>query len=654
MWLAETAADTETLEVLAENGILFTVLSPYQAEAVRPLGQGGQSAGWSDARGGHVDTRRAYRCNLPSGRNIALFFYDGLLSQKIAFGGLLDNGEVFARQLIDAHEDNGQPILSHVATDGESYGHHHDHGDMALAYCLETLDNATDAQLTIYGEFLDFYPPEFEARIIEGSSWSCAHGVERWRSDCGCNTGTPGFHQKWRGPLRKALDWLRDELAPLFEKGTPFFKDPWGARDSYISVVLDRSPENVDRWLKENAGRTLSPRERTRALCLLEMQRAALLMFTSCGWFFDEISRIEALQILRYASRAMELARELFNRDLEPEFLRLLAGAPSNIPEFGNGARVYEMLVRPGRIDRAELAARYGLASILQDFAPDFVEGCWDFSGSASVAREEPSAFSAGTVRIRSRFTGQEGVYLFAANYRGGTSVLCGVAPEKELRPLPPSEAGELRGLFSGENEQKMVDRFGHALYSLRHIPADAQRNLLDELLKQDIRRIEQSVHAIVRNYDQLLEYLTTLDVRPPAIISSAAEIALTANILHDFEAALPDIRDIRKELQIAALWNVSPDAGQITFALVSWLKHRMMELCRTPDDIALIQHITSLISLFADEFKWRLSLYEAQNLYYALLRTRRHELRAAGPELRSALLRLGQTLQFSEALLKL
>ena len=209
--LAETAVDTETLEVLAEHGIRFTVLAPKQAAEVRPLGE----SAWRDVRGERVDTRRAYRCDLPSGRSIALFFYDGRISQEIAFGGLLNNGENFAYRLIHAHGESSLPTLSHVATDGESYGHHHDHGDMALAYCLETLDRSREAQLTVYGEFLALFPPEYAVRIVENSSWSCAHGVERWRGDCGCNAGTPGFHQRWRGPLREALDALRDRLANI-------------------------------------------------------------------------------------------------------------------------------------------------------------------------------------------------------------------------------------------------------------------------------------------------------------------------------------------------------------------------------------------------------------------------------------------------------
>ncbi len=646
MWLAETAVDTETLEVLAENGIRFTVLAPKQAAEVRSLGEGA----WRDVRGERVDTRLAYRCDLPSGRSIALFFYDGRLSQEIAFGGLLNDGENFAGRLIHAHGDSGLPTLSHVATDGESYGHHHDHGDMALAYCLETLDRSREAQLTVYGEFLALFPPEHAVRIVENSSWSCAHGVERWRGDCGCNAGTPGFHQRWRGPLREALDALREALADVFEReARSLFPDPWGARNAYIAVVLDRSAGNVDRWLARHAARPLAPAERVRALSLMELQRSALLMYTSCGWFFDDISRIETVQILRYAARAIELARELSGRDLTPEFLRMLKRAPSNVPELEDGERVYELLVRPGRVTRAQLAAHYGITSLFPDFEPEFSEGCWRFSGGASAP--SPGPFSAGTVRVRSDVTGEEETFLFAANHRGGTALLCGVAPERELREVPEEETAALHALFSGSDDKGLVGRFGHGLFSLRHILVDAQRRVLDKLLQRDIARIEEVVHSIVRSYDSLLDYLTTLDLRPPQAIASAAEIALTANIVHALERDTPDIPHLRSQLRLAARWRITLDVSRIGFAISGWLNRKMERLCSAPEDAASINGICGLLDLFLDEHPWRLSLYRAQNLYHALLTAPRQS--APSPELKDALHRLGRRLRFSEGMMK-
>ena len=215
MWLAETAVDIETLEALAANDIQFTVLAPRQAKATRKIGE----ANWVEVNERSVDTKRAYRYNLPSGKFINLFFYDGDISQGIAFNGLLNDGKRFAENLlsaIDQHTDESQ--LVHVATDGETYGHHHKHGDMALAFCLDYIEKDERVTLTNYSQFLSLAPPVYEAQIIENSSWSCVHGIERWRSDCGCSSGgREGWTQQWRKPLRDSLDWLRDAAAEVFE-----------------------------------------------------------------------------------------------------------------------------------------------------------------------------------------------------------------------------------------------------------------------------------------------------------------------------------------------------------------------------------------------------------------------------------------------------
>ena len=245
MWLAETAVDTETLEVLAENGILYTILAPRQARRVRR--KGGRS--WKDVTGDRIDPSRAYQVNLPSKKSISVFFYDGPISQGVAFEGLLNDGRRFADRLMSGFSDaRDWPQLSHIATDGESYGHHHRFGEMALTYALQHIDTGEQAELTNYGQFLERYPPDHFVEIVENSSWSCIHGVERWRSNCGCNSGGHGdWSQEWRGPLRAALDWLRDALNPIFEeRGKMLLKDPWAARDAYIRVILNRSDANVE------------------------------------------------------------------------------------------------------------------------------------------------------------------------------------------------------------------------------------------------------------------------------------------------------------------------------------------------------------------------------------------------------------------------
>jgi len=341
MWLPETAVDSESLDLLAQEGISFTVLSPFQAAAVE-----GEDGSWREIQGGAVDTRIPYLVDLPEGRSISVLFYAGAISHEIAFNGILDDGkDLGARLLQAAAEDGDGAWLAHVATDGESYGHHHRHGEMALAVALEMIEADPGVELTNYAEYLARHPATRRASVVEDSSWSCAHGVERWRSDCGCSTGrNPEWNQRWRGPLRDSLDWLRDQLIGPFEGvGSDLFPAPWAARDAYIEVVLGGSEA---RFLEENALPGLSEEQRDTAIGLLEIQHRAMLMYTSCGWFFDDISGLEAVFVLRHAGRVAQLAREVLKLDLETEFLARLEAARSNVDGM-TGRDVYQREVTP-------------------------------------------------------------------------------------------------------------------------------------------------------------------------------------------------------------------------------------------------------------------------------------------------------------------
>ena len=342
IWFPECAVDTPSLVAAAEAGLGFAVLAPHQAEAVRAT----NSSDWQPLEPGEVDTRNAYRCPLPDDRELALFFYDGPVSHDVSFGDGLADGAALAHRLAAIPGEAGQ-IVS-IATDGETYGHHHRFGEMALATCLETLESLPGVELTVFPAFLETHPPADEVRVRENSSWSCVHGVERWRAACGCHTGlNPGWNQEWRRPLRAAVEWLRDALAPIYEEQAGrLLRDPWQARDRYIDVLLEPGEAAVSNFLADHAGGILDDKQRRRALGLLEMQRWALLVFTSCGWFFDDVSELTSVQVMRSACRAMELCLELAGTDLEPGFVDILYAAQSNIPEQRTGADVYRRLAR--------------------------------------------------------------------------------------------------------------------------------------------------------------------------------------------------------------------------------------------------------------------------------------------------------------------
>lgn len=345
MWLPETAVDLESLEAFSEAGIRFTILGPHQAAGIRRIGENA----WLQVPGKGLDTRQSYLCNLPSGRAINVFFYDQLVSHDIAFGGLLQDGAGLARRLVGAFDQREEAQLVNVATDGETYGHHHRHADMALAFCFNFIESNKLAKITNYGEFLDRFPPILEVRVAENTSWSCAHGVERWRSNCGCaQQHKPGWSQEWRRPLRVAMDWLGDRLATIYwNEATKFLIDPWKTREEYVTVILDRRQEHEYRFIETHSKRGLSQEKGKSLLELLEMERCAMLMFASCGWFWDEISGIETVQILRYAGRAMQLARAATGINLESEFVDMLERAPGNYQQFRNGGEVYKSHVEP-------------------------------------------------------------------------------------------------------------------------------------------------------------------------------------------------------------------------------------------------------------------------------------------------------------------
>ncbi|HPD61732.1 MAG TPA: DUF3536 domain-containing protein, partial [Thermodesulfobacteriota bacterium] len=432
MWLPETAVDLETLDILSQHDIRFTILAPHQARRIRHIG----ATKWQDVGGGKIDPTTAYKLRLPSGRDISLFFYDGPISRAVAFERLLNKAEVFVQRLMSGFSESRKwPQIVHIATDGETYGHHHRFGDMALAYALNYIETKKIARLTNYGEYLEKYPPFFEVEIYENTSWSCIHGVERWRSNCGCNTGShPEWNQEWRAPLRVSLDWLRDALEVPFEKkATALLKDPWGARNDYINVLLDPSWKNFETFLNRHA---LHPQDNAEAITarkLMGLQRHAMLMYTSCGWFFDELSGIETLQNLYYAARALQLAKELFGYNLEPRFLPLLSKATSNIPDWGDGRLIYNKIIKPAVINLEKVGAHYAISSLFRNYPEKAPIFCFTAEQEDYQTSEAGKAkLVIGKVWITSEITSEKAHLCFGVIHFGDHNLSCGVREYQE------------------------------------------------------------------------------------------------------------------------------------------------------------------------------------------------------------------------------
>ena len=624
MWLAEAAVDLETLEVLAQEGIKFTLLAPGQARRVRKIG--GRS--WRDVSGQRVDPKMPYLCRLPSGKSIAIFFYDGPISNDIAFGKLLVRGEHLADRLRGAFvEKQGGPQLVNIATDGETYGHHHRFGDMALAYCLHHIEANDLARITVYGEYLEQQPPTHEVEIHEDSSWSCVHGVARWKEACGCCSGSnPGWHQDWRAPLRQAMDWLRDKLIELYEKEAPqYLKDPWRARDDYIDVILDRSPSSVVRFLQAHAARELDAEDKVKARKLLEMQLYAMLMFTSCGWFFDEVSGIETVQIILYAARALQLARETAGWDLEPEYLSLLERVPSNIPEFATAAGVYGRLIRPEMLDLLRVGAHYAIASLFAG-SPEKVD-LFCYSAQSEIYDRLESGrqkLAVGRARLCSNITGEDRVVSFAVVHFGDQNIMGGV---KEY-----AGDGEFEGLrrtisadFSGNKMPDVIshiDRFfGQHSYSLWHLFKDEQRRILNQIAEPSIGEVESSLWRSFKDHQPLMEAMNKLRIPLPRAFYATAKFVFNRELrkllLEEEETDLGKLRLLVSGVQ---LWPIKLDKKTLGYAATQRINKLMECLSTAPADRGLLEKIDTLLEIFNQApLELPLDLWKAQNIYFSL-----------------------------------
>lgn len=625
MWLPETAVDSETLDILAEHGIRFVILAPRQAEAVREK----NASLWTNVTGERIDTSRAYLCPLPSGRSLSLFFYQGGLAQKVAFGDALRNGDDFAKMLIGALPESATlRRLVSVATDGETFGHHHKYGDMALAYCLDIIERSRSASLTIFGEYLDSAPPVDEVRIVENSSWSCVHGVGRWKEDCGCSAHSrPGWNQRWRGPLREALDTLRDAVAPLFEREAGrFFPDPWGARDRYIEVVSDHTRSKAVPFLEQETGRELSREERVGALRLMELQRNLMLMYTSCGWFFDEISGIETLQIMAYAARALELCEHLFpGEDFETPFKALLEKAPSNIVEFVDGKRVYDIFVTQVQSDLLRAGAHYAVSSLFSGDEGDVRANLGDVFYayrvlSCSLERKDEGArrYALGYLRIRSEITLDEKELFVAALYRGGRNVLCGVAE----KPEPENGNGireRIETALRNEDEEGLVSFFGHNTYSLRHLFKDEQRRILNLIIAEDVEAVVSMLRKTISDSSELLSFLSALAMPIPEAFRSAAEVTLNDELKRAFEADALDLDLVSQRMDEGERWGAGVDVLFLRHAAMRRLERLFLLLEQEPLDEETLGGVIALLS-FLKKRGWEINLWDEQNTFAGII----------------------------------
>lgn len=626
IWLAETAVDDETLKVLVDNGIKFTVLSPYQALKMKKF----TDKDWQDVSWGNIDPARSYKYTLKCDpkKSIDLFFYDGAISRSVAFDELLTDGNKFIKRLKEGvSELRDYPQLINIATDGESYGHHTKFGDMALSYVLKIKAEDEDFQITNYAEYLDLYKSDYEVDIKQASSWSCFHGVGRWMDDCGCSTGGhPGWNQKWRKPLRNALDYLRDQLAIIFEKeGKKYFvHKPWDVRNNYIEVILDRNSSTIKKFQKENFKPELTEEEKTKGMELLEIQRQAMLMYTSCGWFFSEISGIETVQIMKYAARAMQLATNFTKENLEENFLNILAEAKSNIQEFGTGRDIYERFVKPSVVTSKQLACLWAVSSLYQDFEDEEEVYCYTVKRKDyKRVQKGNSNFIIGNIEIRSKVTLQKSNLVFALMQYSGGDFHCAIkefSTNDEYQDLKISLIKTFMLNPITEIIRALDEKFGKEYFTLKDIFIEERKKILQILLKDKLAKFATTYKDMYEQGKGSIYHMQNLGLEIPNEFKISADYALSQrynDLLSHTDGfvetnVIQQIADINFE---AKKMNISIDK---TPSNKSFSKKILTNLNRLTKSFEL-QQAEAIVEMFdiISKLELQIDISEAQNIYY-------------------------------------
>ncbi|HIK03997.1 MAG TPA: DUF3536 domain-containing protein [Trichormus sp. M33_DOE_039] len=707
MWLAETAVDYATIEALVAEGIRFIVLAPSQAQRCRPFTtKDDPQPEWHEVGGSQIDPTRPYRCYLKGDRGLGnlsdqlpipnsqcpyidVFFYDGPISRDMGFSDVVYNSHHFAGRIGAAvRGDHRQSQLISVATDGETFGHHKKGTEKTLAYAFIAEFPQHDWTVTNFAHYLSLNPPTWEVELKSVTAWSCAHGVDRWQDDCGCGGEGGVWHQKWRRPLRNALNWLRDQLIEVYEEyGKQFLRDPWLARDEYIEVIRDRSAANVSRFLSRHQTHRLNAAEQVDALRLLEMQRHALLMYTSCGWFFEELSRPEGTQILRYAARALELAGDVAGVQLEKGFIKRLGLAPSNVENFKHGAEVYRQLVQTAQISFKQVASHYAITSIFNGQGSTLkTQQPAQFSAHSTVSPKQYSThqkhvycytineidyqlqrmgaltLAVGNLKLVSDITWESENLVFAVLHLGGWDFHCCIqlfTGRRNYSQLKEKLFAALQQASAAQTILVMTQMFSGEAYNLQNLFAEERHRIMRLLSQETLIRLDQLYTQAYRdNYGVLVAFHRD-ELTVPQELQVAAEIALgyrCMNILRsleqditepglvwnhtvELEAIATEAKHLRCSLNI-------PEGKQILEQLILRLLWRLLHDSNGSftTDIECLERLIDV----AYQLNIGISLHQSQELYFSCLYSQIMPLCLTSPEDSNQcqnLLKLGQKL---------
>ena len=517
--------------------------------------------------------------------------------------------------------------MINIATDGESYGHHTKFGDMALSYVLKIKAEDEGFKITNYAEYLAKYRSDYEADIKQASSWSCFHGVGRWKEDCGCSTGGhPGWNQKWREPLRNALDYLRDHFAEIFEReGAKYYnKDVWAVRNQYIDVILDRSYSNIKKFQKEHFKADLSEEDRIRGMELLEIQRQALLMYTSCGWFFSEISGIETVQIMKYAARAMQLAARFSNEDFEEHFLEILSQAKSNIQEFGTGRDIYERFVKPSVVTAKQIACLWAISSLYQDFEEDEDVYCYTVrQDDYQRVEKSNSNFVIGHIEIRSKVTLQRVDLMFALMQYSDGDFHCAIkefSSNEEYQNLKQSLIKTFMLKPFTEIIRALDEKFGKEYFTLKDIFIEERKKILQILLKDQMEKFADTYKDMYDQGKGSIYHMQSLGLEIPTEFKISAGYALS----HKYNDLLAHSDGFVDRSIVQQIMDINFESKKMNIEIDktpsnnSFAKKIIVNLNRLTKSFE-IQQADAIVDLFdiIEKLDLQIDISEAQNIYY-------------------------------------
>ncbi len=617
MWLPEAAVDIETLDLAAGEGIGFTLLAPSQAKQIR------SKTTWVSVDENSLDTTRPYKLQLPSGRPFSIFFYDKNVSHQLAFENLLSNGDKFLNNLTSKFStDTDKVELVHAATDGETYGHHHKFGDMTLAYVLDQVLNHDSCSLTNYAQFLENHTSTWEVEILEDTSWSCAHGIERWRSNCGCHTGgRESWSQAWRKPLRDSLDDLRDQFEGEFQGALkPLVKDPWAARNDYIHLL--QPGKDFERFFAEHGSVVLSEKEKINILKWLEIQRHAMLMYTSCGWFFNDISGIETEQILRYASFALGLYSQLGDDNLEPQFLAILKDAKSNIAKWKDGKFIYEKMVGETRVSVEQVFSCGLFAYLLSQSVENTSVGAHSVAvANVDKVSKGSSELIFGTGEVSSKTVLEITPLEFYSIHNGDGQFQNFIFSQG-------NGGADIQSLFCNQGYQDtlelLVEKFGAPVYPRREIFHNHFDKLADDLGQSFWIDNDELRNKITQSRKSLALLHNKLDTPLPLSAVSLSKVFLLEQWMEILNSNNPCIDQIGQMLSFSD--GISMDSLEFSAVYEHRMRELIAEIKKEPNKFEVLDRLNAILGLL-DSVPVKINLWRTQNEVCEIFQAHFHEM---------------------------